>query len=272
MSKEVQDGKKINLKIKTRYPKLQFDKLQMYMGYPYVIDLEGVAGVITVTEPSLGQLIHYGEKAFFSSLNVFITNTTSYRLPLWEAGIDWNEIRDFDLFCMLYKQIDPEVSSMLLNGIDISAFELFGKQTEAGETIVLYDSVSETEITEDVYQHIAQYLREVFGMCPDEKLTSDKTLKEMYIYKDKAAIANAEKKKDSDKGASLQTLISACVNHPGFKYKLKEINEIGICEFYDSVKRLQVYENTTALLKGSMSGMIDISKLPDDSTNFMREI
>jgi hypothetical protein len=40
----------------------------------------------------------------------------------------------------------------------------------------------------------------------------------------------------------------------------------------DSVQRLQIYENSTALLKGSMSGFVDTSKIDKDEFNFMREI
>jgi hypothetical protein len=69
----------------------------------------------------------------------------------------------------------------------------------------------------------------------------------------------------------MRSIISACVNHPGFKYKLDELKQVGVCEFYDSVKRLQVYEASTALLKGMYSGMIDSSKINPDEYNFMRD-
>jgi len=51
-----------------------------------------------------------------------------------------------------------------------------------------------------------------------------------------------------------------------------ELRHVNVCEFYDSVRRLQVYENTTALLKGSYSGMIDSSKIDKEQFNFMREV
>ena len=47
---------------------------------------------------------------------------------------------------------------------------------------------------------------------------------------------------------------------------------MNIFEFYDSVKRLQVYENATACLKGLFSGFVDGSKISADQYNFMKEI
>ena len=42
--------------------------------------------------------------------------------------------------------------------------------------------------------------------------------------------------------------------------------------FMDAVSRIQVIRNTTALLHGCYSGMIDISKIKKEELNFMREI
>jgi len=61
------------------------------------------------------------------------------------------------------------------------------------------------------------------------------------------------------------------VNHPGFKYKLQELREVGVCEFYDSVQRLQIYESATAVMKGMFSGMVDSSKIKPDQYNWMKQ-
>ena len=63
-----------------RNPKIEFDMLKMYFGRPYVIDLEDTVGSITIYTPSLGKIVDMGETRFFRNLNIFITNTTQYRL------------------------------------------------------------------------------------------------------------------------------------------------------------------------------------------------
>lgn len=272
MSKEILDGQHINLKWKYRYQQYEFDKLQMYFGKTYVLDLESAEGSIEINLPTIGDIMEIGEKKFYSTLGIFITNTTSYRLILHDIGLDWNTLSDFELFCMLYTQIDNEVAKLMFGDLDFKKFTLFKKKLpDESETIVLWNQEDNIEINEDVYQHIAQYLRMAFNMYPEEKITDDPVLKDMYILKDQQAIKIAAKSKKKDDN-SILSLISACVNHPGFKYKPMELRHVNICEFYDSVKRLQVYENTTALLKGSYSGMIDSSKIDKEQFNFMREI
>lgn len=254
-----------------RYRDIEFDRLQMYFGVPYVVDCEGALGKITVLSPKIGDMVRIGEKRFYSTLNLFITNTTSCRLMLWDMGIDWNVLTDFQLFCMSYRAIDPEVVALLFDNVDFSKFGMFKKKTGDQEETVLINQEDGVEINEEVYQYIHQYLQMVFNMHPDEKITSSQFLKNAYISNDRM-IQSDNEKMGLNKNVTIQSMISACVNHPGFKYKLSELSEVGVNEFFDSVNRLQIYENTTALMKGMYSGMISSKDVDPESYNFMKNI
>ena len=255
--------------------------LQMYFGEPYVIDLENTVGSITIYSPTIGDVISIGEKKFFDTLNLFITNTTQWRLPLWEMGLDWNKLSDFDLFCVIHGQANKDVTRLIFGDLDFSDFQQYEKvigQDDDGNDIKelsLLNKEMMIEINKDVYNHISQYLRAVFNIYPEEKITNSEALKMWYINKDKRARRDAEEKAKNGKSPpppSIQPLISACINHPGFKYKLKELKEVGVMEFYDSVSRLQIYEQCTALMKGMYSGFIDTKHISPDDYNWMREI
>ena len=262
-----------------RNPKIEFDELQMFFGEPYVIDTEETEGSITVYSPTIGDILLMGEKKFYQGLNIFICNTTQYRTILWDMGIDWNTFPDFHLFIMFSSQIDKDVAELLFK-MDFSKFEPLKKykdETMDEESFewVLYDRENKVEINENVYFHFSQYLRSVFGINPEEKLTTNETLKQWYINKDKRAIENAKKLEEQGKekkSYSMRSIVSSLINHPGFKYKLKELKQVGVAEFYDSVRRLPVYEQSTALMKGLYSGFIDGSKIKPEDYNFMRDI
>lgn len=257
-----------------RNPKVDFDMLKVYFGEPYEIDLENVPGKVTVYQPTIGDIIRIGEEKFYQTLNIFVTNTTQWRMVLWDLKIDWNTFTDFELFVMLYKQIDPDVAKLIFGDLDFNKFEPMLKQTseddEKGE-IILWDEEDQIEINYDVYNHFCQYLRIVFNIFPEEKITQTEVLKQWYINKDRRAAEQAQKKQ-KPKSGGMQPIISACVNHPGFKYKLKELKEVGVFEFYDSVNRLQIYEQATALMKGMYSGFIDGKSIKPEDYNFMRDI
>ena len=93
----------------------------------------------------------------------------------------------------------------------------------------------------------------------------------VYINKDMKDLEILKNNK-KERETSIVSLISSCVNHSGFKYNSKQILDIGICEFYDSIQRLQIYESATAVMKGMFSGFVDTSKIKPDEYNFMKEI
>lgn len=271
MAKQIIDGQKIEIKQKHRYPEIEFDKLQMLFCFPYTIDLESARGSIKLLQPTIGNIMEMGEKKFYSGLNPFITNAASYKLILWEAGKNWNDISDFELFLMLFQSLNQEVCNMLFENFELNNFTIVKKiNEESKEVFSLYSEVDDVEINEEVYQHVHQYLQNIFNMFPEEKYTKDKILQKWWIDKEKRDLEHSKSKGEKE-SYSILPLISACTNHPGFKYNLRQLKDVGVFQFYDSVKRLQIYESTTALLKGMYSGMIDGSKIKSEEYNFMKE-
>lgn len=255
-----------------RYPKLEFDRLKVFFGDPLTIDIEGVRGSVTVKSPTIGDILAVGESKFYSNLSILVGNTTQYRLMLWNAGIDWCSISDFEMFTKMYKQLDTDVVDLLFDNIDFQKFELYIRTLEDGSTEeFLYDEESDTEITELVYQYFHQYLQTVFNMKPEEEITKDRMLKEAWIRKDNVELRQKEKKKITS-SFSFVPLISTYINHPATKHSLQELKEIGVAEFFDSLKRIQWYEQAGAILKGMYSGFVDSKNIKPESYDFARDI
>lgn len=247
----------------------EFDKLQMYFGHPYIIETE--TQNIIIKQPTVGEIVNIGESLFYSTLFIFIGNPTSYRLKLWDMGIDWNKISDYDLFCKFVKEADPRVTSMLFDNLEFQSFEPHIKKLNEDTSITLYSESQQIELSEETYKCICEYLRMMFNIYPKVEKAKGKTTKELMIDEDRAKLS-LENDKEKKSKSTLLSLISSCINHPGFKYKLEEINSMGIVQFMDSVQRLQIYESTIALTSGMYSGMCDMSKVDKKLFNFMREL
>lgn len=242
------------------------DRLQMYFGVPYK-----ASDRITIKVPFIQDIIDYGENNFYSMLNIFIGNPTMYRVYLWDNKIDWNKISDFDLFIMMHRRLDPEFVKLIFEeDINFQKFEVKQAATQDKQIItLLVNQEQKILIDEVIFNRIAYYLRTLFNFFPKIEKAKGKETKKWIIEEEKEKLAE----KESDVNSSmLFPLISACVNHPGFKYKLQELRQVNIMEFMDSVQRLQIYESTVALNLGRYSGMADMSKVDDSLFNFMREI
>ena len=243
--------------------KYHFDALKMYFGEDY----EVVKG-ITVSQPTIGDILNIGEEDFYHSLSPFLYNSTSIRLFLWEHKIDWNTIKDIEVFSCLIPTVKKEPLKLLFKNIDFEDFQLIPlneNQENESSNLAIYSKSQDILLSEDEYMAIAEYIREMFNIHPKIEKAKGKTAKNWIIQEDKMNLQQGQNEKTS----TLLSLISSCINHPGFKYKLKELKDVGICQFMDSVKRIQKYETSTAVLKGMYSGFVDVKSLDKELLNFM---
>ena len=256
---------------------VKFSPLKMYFGEPFE-----VGNGLTLYIPTIGDILNLKEadQTFYSSISPWVTNPTSYRLILWNNGIDWNKISDYDLFLMLYKSQIPEVTRLLFGeDIDWDKYAFFGKNIpdvdeEGNETVkqvvTLYNQDDDIEISEDDYKLISEYYRTAFNIFPKVEKAKGRATKEAIIWEDEQNLARKQREGEENE-SSLLPLVSSCINHPGFKYNLEELKNVNYVVFMDAVQRLQVYEGTRALLSGSYSGFCDTSKVDKDQFNFMRD-
>lgn len=269
------------------------DLLKLYFGDPYPI-----TDKIIINQPSLQDIINYGEEEFFAVMYIFIGNTTYRKLFLWENGIDWNKMSNYELFCNLVRALPEDKTNIILPGINFENFVLYKtnydesqdelpaeekikltrmdklkRQFEKFEkSYTLYDKERGIELSADVYHKMVAVLRQMLRIFPKDEYAFGKETKQLLIDEAKEKLKKAEREEAENNTSTLLPLISACVNHPGFKYRKDELRNVQIYEFMDSVGRLQLYESTHALLGGMYSGFCDTSKIPNDKFDFMRPI
>ena len=267
----------------------EYDELKMYFGEDYWVNDK-----IKITQPTLGNIIEFGDIKFYSIVSTLCANTTSFRLQLWDMKprIDWTKISDFELFTWLIRGFTTEDTYLIFGDLNLSWFKAFWKnpndQNEGLRLIyvprdkdgekIFPESIDDAIIIDElIYLRIVDYLRKMFDIHPkEERNVKGKTVKEWIIEEERMKIENEKKLnngKEKKNKSFLYPLISSMVNHPGFKYKKSELKEVGIVEFMDSVKRLQTYESVMALMSGMYSGMIDTKKLDlKEELNWMRDL
>lgn len=284
-------------KIEKKKFEFDFDELKMFFSEPYLIEIEG-GKYIEINQPSIGDILELGDREVYSWISPFITNTTSYRIQLWDIGKDWNKITDYELFSSLAPYIqnveflfklvyfieNPNYIDDVLEeknvkiennkyikisqDIDFAGLKQYSRQTDDGSNeIVLYNQKQDLLITEEIYMHIREYIRMMFNQHPKDEFAKGRLAK-LWIIEDEKDKLRLEREKNGNKRKSiLLPMVSGLLNHPGFKYDLDGIKKLGIFAFMDSVNRLQMYEQCIAFMGGMYSGMMDTSKLGQDELN-----
>lgn len=231
------------------------DLLKLYYGSDFAVNDN-----IKIHQPTILEIIEYGETKFWSLVAKLCANPTSVRLQLWDIGIDWNTLSEFQLFMLLSRSFTVDETRIIFGDLDLSKFKPIEIE---GKTVLVNMDNPKNIMDEDTYRIMIKYLRTMFDFHPKTERAADKWTKDALIQGDRYEIINRQKMADlnprkTDESPFLP-LISFCLTHPGFKYRKDELGKVGLFEFMESLKRIQNTESVLALMNGMYSGFIDTS-------------
>lgn len=238
----------------------EIDQLQLYFGDPYVINDN-----ITIFQPTIGEIMKYGEKKYYSMVHTLTAIPSDMKSQLDDMGLDYEQVEDFQLFMMLVPTLPQESTSILFGDIDFSKLRPF--RNPQNDLVVLADRETGLVIDMLLYEQIVNYLRKVHGLKKKVEHAANKRTKMILIDEDRR---NIELNKNKPYKSFLTPMVSAVKVRMG--YTKDYVRNMGIVEFMDDVQRLQIINNADALLHGMYSGMIDTKKINKNEINWMREL
>lgn len=240
---------------------LEADSLFLYFGDDYVVNEQ-----ISAHQPTIGEIVDYGEGQYFSMVHSLTAIPSDVKAMLWDQmGIDWNQIEDFELFMLLSQTLTPEQTGIIFGDLDFSKMRPY--RNPQNDEVVLADKESGVIIDKLVYMRIMSFLRKLHNITPKPEKAKGKRAKEAMLEEDRR---NHEFNKDKPFRSYLLPLISAVKVKQG--YTKDYVRNMGLYEFFDDVSRMQVIDSANHLLNGAYCGMADLSKVDKKEFNWMREL
>lgn len=239
---------------------LMADELQLYFGDPYVVN-----DYITITIPKIGELVKYGEREYYNMLQIITAIPSEMKSKLWDMGLDWTQLTDFQLFMMLAPTLPKDKTYILFGDFDFQTLKIF--KNLQNDTVVLRNPDTGAVIDELAYGKMQSYLCSAHNLTKKVEKAANEYTKKFMIDEDRQKIAYNQKQPYK---SFLRPLISAVKCRMG--YTLDYVKNMGLYEFMDDLSRLQVIVNTDALLSGMYSGMVDTKKIKKSEFDWCREI
>lgn len=271
------------------------DELKIYRGSDMPI-----TDKIVVIQPTLDQIIEFGEKKYFQTVHCLTGVGADFKWQLWDYfGIDYTTIDDFELFKKMiwrslsskkyiYKELtenreqyaeqlktisEEELADMLVNplslilkDIDLADFEEY--QSDKCPETILYDKEHDITIDRFVYTRIVDAVRKIHGFKRNNQMPANDITK-MFLIDDAREEAMAAVNKEYK--SVLQPLISALVCKTG-QLGNDSIWNTKIFMFFDAIKRINKIQDATLLLQGAYSGFASLKGVNKDRLDWMGEI
>lgn len=239
------------------------DKYATLMGKDYAINQ-----YITIRQPSLGEIADMTERNYWSVVSAFTLTPSDIKAALWDKGIDWEKISDFELFASVVTSLSPDSTKILFGDLDFTKFKLCNSP-QTGE-IVLVHTESGIIIDAPIHHKIAEFVAFTHAITRRTDKAKNEETKQILIEVNRQDVQDRNEAVDKDTG--LQALVSGMVCYPGFAYTYESIQNITYYQLIQSAQRAQIYTSTIALLQGAYSGMCDTSKIDKTQFNWLRSI
>jgi len=201
---------------------LDVDALFLYFGDDYVINDK-----IKLTQPTIGQIVDYGEAQYFSMVHTLTAIPSDLKSMLWDQmQIDWTQIEDFDLFIMLSQTMTPDRTGIIFGDLDFSKLRPY--KHPQNDEVILADKESGVIIDKLIYMRMMTFLRKLHNITPKPEKAKGERTKQAMIDEDRR---NREYNKDKPFKSHLLPLISSVKVRQG--YTRDYVRNMGLFEFFD---------------------------------------
>ena len=219
---------------------------------------------ISVRIPTVGE-VWDDEEDYFAAVSSIISTPYDMMVQLDEAGIDFTTINSFDLFRLLFSNLQDMNTTLVFGDLDLSKFE--PAINEKTKEIVLLNSQDNIVIDRAVHEEISSCIRRILQI---KKVVMKPGNEEGRKYMIRIAKMNqrrqrrlAEKKDTSQ----LEDLIISMVNTSEFPYTYESVREISIHQLYLSMNQVAHKINFDNNMHGYYAGTVKIEDLkPEDRT------
>lgn len=236
-----------------------YDELQLFRGHDYKVN-----DYITVHHPRLGEICDFGEQKYYNMVSSLCSTPFDYKALLFDSGIDYEAVDEFDFFITMWSNLNQEDASLLFPDLNVELFKP-AKNEESGE-VVLFNQLDGSVIDFVAYNLITDFLRKINGFKKSTDRAANAITKQILIEEDKKYI---ERNKDKPYKSTLVPLISSMTNCEQFKYNHETVWELPIYTFMDSVSRIQKIKNYDQVMQGVFSGSLEYNKLNKEDINWL---
>lgn len=259
----------------------EFDELKIYRG-----DDIQITPKIIVTQPTINQIVEFGEKKYFSAVHTLTAVGADLKWQLWDFyGTDYTQIEDYDLFIKFiwravsskkqihdelmnnqekYKDELAQISQEDLEDMSVNPLQLILKDIDLAdftpcivdgtEQIILYNQERDITIDRFVYTRMVEAVRKIHGYKRNNEMPGNEATKRDLIddARDDAMIAAGKPYK-----SILKPFISALTVKAGM-FGDDRIWNIKIGQLFDNIKRINKIQDAQLLLQGAYSGFASL--------------
>ena len=207
---------------------------------------------------------------YFSIVSIFTTNPSSMKVELDDIKIDYETLKDFELFLLLFRSLDKNTlakkSNMFFVNTDLSNFDIYvNKETQEVFLLNIKDNI---RIDEKKYNQLSELFCKMLGIKKEVIKMANAGTKRYIIERDRKKL-NKQKKQNQEYKSFIDSCLLALVNNCNFKYNFKDALKLTIYDLRASLKQILKLKQVDNLSLGIYTGNISSKDINVNDLDFI---
>jgi hypothetical protein len=219
---------------------------------------------IKIVIPTVGEILSFGESTYYGLVSNLTSMPIDMLVELDDLGIDFTEINEYELFCLLFPILKSQDTHLIFGNLDISKFEL--AINEQNGELVLIDKENDIMIDRSIQLQISSVLRKIHHLEKNNRKPGNDEAKRYLL--ERARRKRKRKSKDGD-ASQMESLIVAMVNTEEFKYTFETVKDLTIYQFNESVRQIIKKVEFNNRMIGVYAGTVNAKELSQDDVNWL---
>ena len=220
---------------------------------------------ISINIPLVGEVLD-NEDTYNEVVSTIIGTPYDMMVQLDDAGIDFTKINDFELFCLLFSNLQNLDTSLVFGDLDLRGFKT--AVSEQNGNIVLWDETSGATIDLAIHHQIASTVRNILKIERKTKRPGNEEARKYMI--ERARVKQKRMRRRNANKSQLEDFILALVNTQEFKYDFETVRNMTIYQFYASFHQITHKIKFDNSMIGYYAGTIKFEDLPIEDRSWIQ--
>lgn len=217
---------------------------------------------VSIRIPTIGEIIN--DDDYFANIALIISTPYDMMAQLDSINIDFTQINDWDLFCLLFKQLQTKDLSLIFGNLNLKEFETAVNKQNGN--VVLLNRRTGAVIDRAIHDQICRFLRKLLRLEKNEKKPANDEAKKFMIERAKRKL---KRKMKQPEVSPLEQYIVALVNTSEFPYNYDSVLELTIYQFYASLHQIIKKVKFDNLMIGCYAGTVNTKELNPAELNWI---
>lgn len=218
---------------------------------------------ISVKIPTLDEILN-NEDEYYGTIALIVSTPYDMMVQLDDINIDFTQINEWDLFCLLFNELQSRDLSMIFGDLNLGDFKTAVNKQNGN--IVLRNPKTGAVIDRAIHGKISRFLREILHLEKNDKKPANEEAKKYMIERARKRLNRNKKRLEK---SQLEDYIIALVNTSEFPYDYTSVRGLTIYQFYASLHQIVKKVKFDNLMIGCYAGTVNMKELDQNELNWI---